>query len=242
MFFAKPGVFAACGLYNLNHLLSVVVIFILLIIAIKKTKIEKKEDISRIIKISTITVWILEIIKIIFNFIIGNISNVNTYVPLYFCSLLLYAGIFSSFFKGTIKRVGDVFLATGGLIAGIAYLISPGTSLGIYPIFHFISFQSLFYHAVMIYLGIIIIKYDYIKINYNDIKYYAILIFIICFLAGIVNTLFNGNLMFIKNGFGFFSLIEKYCGNLYPLIMVIGQMTVPFYLGLFLNKIIKKSV
>lgn len=43
MFFAKPGVFAACGLYNLNHLLSVVVIFILLIIAIKKTKIEKKK-------------------------------------------------------------------------------------------------------------------------------------------------------------------------------------------------------
>ena len=137
MFFAKPDIYPASGLYNLNHLLVVIVLVILIIVSVKMTKIKKKEDITNIIRIATVIVWILEIIKIIFNFKIGNIGNVNTYVPLYFCSLLLYAGIFSGFCKGVLKRVGDVFLATGGLVAGIAFLVSPGTSLGIYPLFHF---------------------------------------------------------------------------------------------------------
>ena len=239
MFFSKPDIFPACGLYNLKHLISVIILIFLIVVGIKKIKINKKEDITKIIKTFTIIVWILEIIKIIFNLFIGNIYNVNTYVPLYYCSILLYAGILSGFTKGKLKRIGDIFLATGGLFAGICFLISPGTSLGIYPLFHFISLQSLFYHAVMIYLGIIIIKYNYVDVKISDFKYYAVFITIICLLAYVVNIKFNGNLMFINNGFGLFTIFEKIFGQYYCLIMIIGQMTIPFFLGLIINKIIK---
>lgn len=240
MFFAKLGIYKACGLYNYKHFLSIILIGIILYISIKKTKINNKNDITKIIKYLTIIVWILEIIKIVFNIYIGNINNVNTYVPLYFCSILLYAGILSGFTKGKLKKTGDVFLATGGLFAGICFLISPGTSLGIYPLFHFISFQSLFYHAVMIYLGIIIAKYNYINVKLSDLKYYALLIFIICFLAYIVNINFNGNLMFISSGFELFNIFENLFGQYYCIMMIIGQMTIPFFFGLLINKIIKK--
>ena len=240
MFFAKLGIYKACGLYNYKHFLSIILIGIILYISIKKTKINNKNDITKIIKYLTIIVWILEIIKIVFNIYIGNINNVNTYVPLYFCSILLYAGILSGFIKGKLKKTGDVFLATGGLFAGICFLISPGTSLGIYPLFHFISFQSLFYHAVMIYLGIIIAKYNYINVKLSDLKYYALLIFIICFLAYIVNINFNGNLMFISSGFELFNIFENLFGQYYCIMMIIGQMTIPFFFGLLINKIIKK--
>ena len=239
MFFSKPDIFPACGLYNLKHLISVIILILFIVVGVKKIKINKKEDITKIIKTFTIIVWILEIIKIIFNLFIGNIYNVNTYVPLYYCSILLYAGILSGFAKGKIKRIGDIFLATGCLFAGICFLISPGTSLGIYPLFHFISFQSLFYHAVMIYLGIIIIKYNYIDVKVKDFKYYAVFIAIICVLAYIVNINFRGNLMFINNGFGLFTIFEKIFGQYYCLMMIIGQMTIPFFLGLIINRIIK---
>lgn len=239
MFFSKPDIYPACGLYNFKHLMSIIVLTFLIIIGVKKTKINKKEDITKLTKILTIICLILEIIKIIFNFYIGNINNVNTYVPLYFCSLLLYSGVLSGFAKGKLKRAGNIFLATGGLIAGIAFFISPGTSLGIYPLFHFISFQSLFYHAVMIYLGIMINKYNYIDVTYKDLKYYAIMLFVICLLAYIVNINFNGNLMFINNGYGLFNIFEKTFGKYYCLIMIIGQMTIPFFLGLIINKKIK---
>ena len=238
MFFAKPNVYPSCGLYNLKHLISIIVIIFLIIISVKNTKINKKEDITRIIRILTLTVWILEMIKIIFNFIIGNINNVNTYVPLYYCSILLYAGILSGFCNGKLKKIGDVFLATGGFFAGIAFLISPGTSLGIYPLFHFISIQSLFYHAVMIYLGLIIVKYNYVTVKLKDIKYYALLVFIICLLAYIINTNFNGNLMFISEGFQLFTIFENIFQDYYCLVMIVGQMTIPLLLGLLINKII----
>ena len=110
MFFAKPDVYPASGLYNLNHLLVFIILSILIVISVKMTKIKNKKDITNIIRILTIIVWILEIIKIIFNFKIGNISNVNTYVPLYFCSLLLYAGIFSGFCKGVLQEYLVVFV------------------------------------------------------------------------------------------------------------------------------------
>ena len=238
MFFAKPDVYPACGLYNLKHLFCVLIIIAILYFCIKKITIKDKEDITKIIKMLTITVWILEVIKIIFNFIIGNINNVNTYVPLYYCSILLYAGILSGFAKGTLKKIGDIFLASGGMFAGIAFLISPGTSLGIYPLFHFISFQSLFYHAVMIYLGLIIVKYNYVTIKLKDIKYYALLIFIICSFAYFINISFNGNLMFIEEGFGLFSFFENIFGNLYSLAVIFGQMTIPFFLGIIISKLI----
>ena len=240
MFFAKPDIYKACGLYNYKHFFSVILIIIILYISIKKTKINNKNDITKIIKHLTIIVLVLEIVKIIFNIYIGNINNVNTYVPLYFCSILLYAGILSGFTKGKFKKIGDIFLATGGLFAGICFLISPGTSLGIYPLFHFISFQSLFYHAVMVYLGIIIVKYNYIDVKLSDLKYYALLIFIICLFAYIVNINFGGNLMFISEGFQLFTIFENIFGDYYSIAMILGQMTIPFFFGLLLNKIIKK--
>ena len=240
MFFAKPDIYPACGLYNLSHLIVFLIITFLLVLSVKKTKIKNNEDITKIIKSLTIIVWILEIIKIIFNLIIGNLNNVNTYVPLYYCSILLYAGILSGYTKGKLKRVGDIFLATGGMFAGIAFLMSPGTSLGIYPLFHFISFQSLFYHLIMIYLGIIINKYKYIDVKIKDFKYYAIFILLICFLANIININFNGNLMFINKGFGFFNIIYNYFPKLYSIIIIFGQIIVPFFIGYLIKKGIKK--
>ena len=59
MFFAKPDIYPASGLYNLNHLLVVIVLVILIIVSVKMTKIKKKEDITNIIRIATVIVWIL---------------------------------------------------------------------------------------------------------------------------------------------------------------------------------------
>ena len=54
MFFAKPDIYPASGLYNLSHLLTVVVLIILIIVSVKMTKIKQKEDITKIIRILTI--------------------------------------------------------------------------------------------------------------------------------------------------------------------------------------------
>ena len=232
MFFAKSGQYPPCGIFNYKHLIIFLITICGVIFATKKTKIKDKEQVRKRIQKITIIMWILEIIKIIFTFSVGHGNNLNKVVPLYYCSLLLYAGIFSSLGKGNIKRVGDVFLATGSIVAGVVFIILPTTSLPEYPLFHFITMHSSLFHGMMIYLGAMIHKTKYIEIKKSDIKYYAGLILIICILAYIVNYKFGSNLMFISRDFPGTPLTVIYhaTGKLFPIVMSVAQMTLPFYL------------
>ena len=242
MFFAKPNEFEACGMFSIGHLILFISTILLISVALYFSRNMNKEQIKKTIKCITIVMWVLEIIKIIFNIIIGNISNPNTYIPLYFCSLILYAGILSSFCKGKLKRVGDVFLSTGGIIAGICFLVYPSTSITIYPIFHYISLQSFILHGAMIYLGILMNIKNYIDLEMKDIKYYFILIVIISVIAYIFNLVFDSNLMFISKNFPgtIIELIYNNTGILFPFVMILIQATLPFLVIYFIKNIILK--
>lgn len=231
MFFARPGTYKPCGIYTIGHFTLLAIVTLGVIIALKYTKNKSSEEVKKIIRRITVFLWVLEIIKIIFNMIIGNVSNPNTYIPLYFCSIILYAGILSGFCKGRLKRTGDVFLSTGGVIAGIVFLLYPSTSLPTYPIFHYISIQSMILHGAMVYLGILLNVTHYIELEKKDINYYAILILIISVLAYIINNIFDSNLMFISKDFPGtpISLIYHASRELFTTVMVVGQATAPFY-------------
>ena len=103
MLFAKPGEYEPCGLFTIDHFKLIIITIVVIIIALKKTINKSKEEVKQIIKNCTIVIWIFEIIIITFKIIRNGTSNLNDYVPLYYCSLLLYAGLLSSFGKGSIK-------------------------------------------------------------------------------------------------------------------------------------------
>lgn len=231
MFFSKPMQYKPCGIFSVQHFILLIVTGVLIYIATIYTDKNNKKGIRKIIRIATITVWILEIIKIIFNLKIGNGRNLNTYIPLYYCSILLYAGIFSSIGKGIIKRMGDVFLATGGIVGGILFLIFPTTSITMYPMFHYISIQSFIYHGIMLYLGIIIYKSNYIDLQYRDIIYYSSLLFMMCFVAYIVNNNFGSNLMFISRDFPNTPVgaLYRISGKYFTILISLIQIFLPFY-------------
>jgi len=244
MFFSKPMAYDSTKIFSIQHLIILTLTIIAIVIAVKYTKTSNKKSIKKIICIITIVAWILEIIKIIFNIKIGNGSNLNTYIPLYYCSIMLYAGIFSSIGKGFLKRIGDVFLATGGIVGGVLFLVFPTTSITMYPIYHFISIQSFIYHGAMIYLGIIINKLNYITIEAKDIKYYAYLLFVMCLIAYIVNLKSGSNLMFISRNFPGtpIELIYRLTGKCFTFVASLIQITLPFYTVLGIKKILKKIV
>ena len=199
--FSNMGDYEPCGIFTTGHFILLTVTIICIILALKFTYRKNKEDVYKIIKNLTIIICILEIIKIVFSIYQGSFADVNSYVPLYYCSILLYAGILSSFGKGNFKRAGDVCLATGSIIGGIVFLIYPSTSLPMYPAFHFLSIHSFFFHGTMVYLGILINITNYVELKLSDAKYFAIIIAIMSILALIVNKISNGNLMFISHNF-----------------------------------------
>lgn len=244
MLFSKPGEYEACGIYTIDHFILLIISIIGIVLALHKSRKMNIEQIKSTITCITIMLWIFETIKIIFNIAIGNIKSPNNYIPLYFCSLILYAGLFSSFGKekGKIKHVGDVFIATGGIVAGVCFLIFPITSLTIYPVFHYISIQSFILHSCMIYLGILVNIKRYVIIKKQDIRDHFILIVIISIIAYIFNCIFDTNLMFISENFPGtpIELIYNLTGKLYTIVSILAQATIPFYLIYFIINILKK--
>ena len=242
MFFAKAGEYEPCGIFSMQHFELIIITILGIIFALKNTVHKTKEEVKQIIKKCTIIMWGLEIIMIIFKLCTGDARNLNNYVPLYYCSLLLYAGLLSSFCKEELKRMGDVFLATGGIIGGLVFIILPTTSLPSYPMLHMVSLHSFFFHGTMIYLGLLIDITHYIELNLSDIKYFAILVGGICVLAYIINKKFGSNLMFISQNFPGMpiEIIYNATGRFYTLVMSIAQMTLPFYIVYGIIQLVKK--
>ena len=243
--FSEMGKYEACGMFTQEHFILITITIIIIAIAIKNTEKKDKEQVHKIIRNLTITMWILETVKIIFNIIRNSIQAVNNYIPLYYCSILLYAGLLSSFGKDKLKRTGDVFLATGSIVGGIIFMLLPTTSLPSYPMFHFISIHSFIFHGTMVYLGILVNATNYIKLEKNDIKYFASLVGILCIIALIVNSIFDSNLMFISKNFPNTPIEWLY--NLtngtaaFSLLMIIIQITLPFYVPYYIIKKIKEN-
>ena len=231
MLFARPGEYKPCGIFSLEHFGLIAVTIVCIAIAIKNTYKSSKEEVKKIIKNCTIMLLFMEIFIIIFKLCTGDPRNVNNYVPLYYCSILLYAGTLSSFFKGKLKRMGDVFLATEGIIGGIVFILLPTTSLPAYPALHIVSLHSFLYHGIMVYLGLLVNITHYIEVVASDAVYFATLIGIICILAQIVNKIFDSNLMFISKDFPGtpITIIYKLTGKHFTAFMEIAQMFLPFY-------------
>ena len=110
-----------------------------------------------------------------------------------------------------------------------------------YPAFHILSIHSFLYHGTMIYLGILINVTKYTELKKGDFKYFASLIGIMCVIALIVNSFTDGNLMFISNNFPNTPMEILYKltngGILYSLIMIVIQITIPFYITYYLIKL-----
>jgi len=230
MFFAKAGIYEPCGIFTAQHFILMGITFIAIIVALKYTI--NKKYVEQIIKKCTIFVCICEIIKITFKIVNYGTSNINNYVPLYYCSLLMYAGLLSSFGKGKLKRVGDVFLATGGMIGGLTFIIFPTTSLPTYPMLHLLSIHSFIFHGIMVYLSLLINLTNYIQLEKKDIIYYSSFVGIICVLAYIVNNIFDSNLMFISKNFPGMpiEIIFNWAGKYFTIVMTLVQMFLPFYI------------
>lgn len=231
MFFSEPGKYDPCRMYSVGHIILFFLTFLTIILLLQHTKNSDKKTVSKIIRVTTIILWILEVIKIVFNLAIGNAKNPNNYLPFYYCSLILYAGLLSSFAKGKWKRIGDVFIATGSIIGGGFFLCCPNTSLTMYPMFHYISIQSFIFHGAMVYLGVLVNDTSYINVSIGDIKYYAIFLTSALSVSYIVNKILGTNFMFISKNFPNtpVEVIYNGTGRLFTFVMSILQITVPFY-------------
>ena len=229
-FFSKSGTVEPYTIFSMGHFVLLAICAFFIILFLWKNRYADEKRVLNITRICAVLLWGLEIIKIIFNLVVGNWNDPNSYIPLYFCSIPLYCSVMSGWDKGRVKRVGDVFLTVGGLVGGVGYLLSPNTTAGIYQVFHFITLQSYFLHSVMVFLGALYIVTGYCKLVMADLKYYAGTILLMCVLAYTVNGFLGSNLMFVSQNFPGtpVEVIYNLSPVAFPVSMALIQAVPPF--------------
>jgi uncharacterized membrane protein YwaF len=239
MFFCPPYTVEPCGLFTVGHLVLFLVTAILIALGLWLSRGMDARAVCSTVRVVTALLWVLEIAKILFVLLVTESRNPNDYMPLYFCSLVLFAGAFSSLGKGIWQRLGDVFLATGSFVGGVCFLVCPNTSLPRYPTFHFISWHSFLLHGLMVYLALLLLMRGVCRPRHRDVWLYAALVGTMCIVAFVFNLVWDAthpemataNLMFMSKDFPGtpVSLLYHLTGPVFPLVMGAGQSFLPFY-------------
>lgn len=230
--FSAPNSETACGMFTLPHIISLILCIGIIALCVYLTRNITEKTLMLITRIMCYVFVVWEISKIIFKFIIGD-TYLDHWVPLYFCSLFIYALIFLSFFKGRVYKLGEAFVCGGCIVSGLAYLIVPATSLMDFPIYHFLSIHSMLFHSSMVYLGIMYIYKHKVTLNKSNYAYYSLFVGAFLLLSLILNLTLNQNFMIIKNPVNIPIEIVNVIANsmpwLYTVLVIILYLTVPFF-------------
>ncbi len=196
-FFAPRDSFEPCGMFTSNHILSailcIVSVFIVFwIFQIKNVKINK----TKVIRSLAFIITILECIKIAHSFYYGYLY-LDSWFPLSYCGLFIYALWIVGYGKSSIKRAGEIFIAYGCPVAGVLFLIFPTTSLMSFPIWHYLSLYSLLFHTLMIFCGMILLCSEP-KLNKFTYLHYIVFITVFSIVAITLNCIYGCNLMNLR--------------------------------------------
>ena len=153
-----------------QYLYLIISTVLLIILLIKFRKIGK-DKVLKIIRIISIFLIIFYIGKTTWESIYDIKLNggFNTgLLPFDACSLVMLAGILASFSKGKIKDYATCWLATGCIVGGFATMLFLN-AFKFYPFLSFGAFYSMIWHFLMVFIGLLIIINNYVKIEYKTL-------------------------------------------------------------------------
>lgn len=242
--FAPEGMYPPAGMFTIPHLVSLFICLVMIVCSILLFKNISIEQLKKQTFKIAITITILEIIKITYKFVVCDykFTDFNHWVPLYFCSIFIFASWFSLSKNKFISRMGTAFITCGCLTGGLSFLIVPTTSLQMVPIWHFLSIHSMTFHSLMVYLGFMYIYKGFF--NKNSFKYFLICFIVFLTPSLIMNQIFHCNLMLVREPFNMpFKIVDIIYENvpwLYPLLASLVYIFVPYSISYLINKLITK--
>ncbi|MBQ8293069.1 MAG: YwaF family protein [Bacilli bacterium] len=244
LFFSPKGVGEICGMFTLPHLMALMVCILLIILGVHLTlKIDEKK-VYQVVRATAILVTILEIMKIVYNFYYGY-TNLDSWFPLAYCSLFIYSTWMVGYGNKKLKKIGSSFLVGGGIMAGLAFLIFPTTSLMMCPLYHFLSFHSLIFHSLMVFIGIMCYNNNVFKFSKKGYISYITFCLIFMVLALIVNMLGDCNMMFLKEPFNIpipiLKTIREKSQIIYSLIIMIVYLTIPYGIMNMIDRLLNRG-
>jgi len=241
-FFAPRDRFAPCGMFTASHIVATIICIAVIIVCLLlyNNKFRYYPQ-FKLYRAFAIILTFFEAIKISHSFIYGD-YYLDAWFPLSYCGLLIFALWIAGYGKGTIKRSAEHFIAYGCPIAGIAFLISPSTSLMMFPVWHYFSVYSMFYHSLMIFLGVQTLKFSQ-KLNLRNYIECNAFVLVFCFMAISINSIFDSNLMLLRMPFNipvkFLTIVYNSHPFAYTVVALTSYMIIPVLTSFFANLIRK---
>ena len=229
------------GMFNFWHLLYLIVFAGLVLLGLWLCKSLQDKKIQKIITWSAIIVTIVEVIKITLRIAKG--GGTDTWIPLYYCSLFIYAIWMTRSKKEWLSRMGYAYITMGGILAAILFTLYPSTSLAIYPALHPASIHSLLYHCLMAFVGILVLWKKQYEPKKKDALIYFIFILIACVIGYFVNEWVHSNCMFLHNAFKLPILDDllQRSHAAYIVVVVLAQSVVMLWLNYGIFNLVKKK-
>lgn len=229
--FSKQGVYAPAGLFSSGHIIALCLCLLLILVVAILTKNISKQRLINILKFFAIVFVVLELFKIFWSLYVGR-TWPDAWLPLYFCSLFIYALLMVWSNNQEIRDLGLSFIGFAGTIAGLVFLVFPTTSFNTFPIFHFQCLYSMLYHSVMMYSGLMVLKLKLVKYNKYYYKKYFMFCLIFMLLALTANINLGCNMMFISNPgvipIRALGAIYSFSSALYTVILVSAHLILPY--------------
>lgn len=162
---------SACGMFSPTHLTVTFFCLVALGLALYFTRKMTDEQFRRLVLVLAVFVTVLECVKIGFNWVHGGFTP-NRWLPLTFCSFSIYSYWLMASKNEKIRSLGVSFMAGGGIIGGLTFLVMPMTSVATYPMLHFQSFYSMVFHTLMMYVGISCVTRGYFSFGKGGYRRY----------------------------------------------------------------------
>ncbi len=249
---AAAGV-EACGMFSPTHLIVTAICLCLVALAVWASRRITEAALCRIVFYIAILVTVWECAKIIFNWSHGGWTP-NNWLPLTFCSFSTYSYYCIVFGRGRLREAGKGFIAGGGIIAGLTFLVVPMTSVATYPMFHLLSCYSMVYHSLMMYVGLTIVVRGFFTFSMQGYRQFLQFTLPACFVALVINLIYglfddtaNCNMMFLSNPYrlvnvpvvgGLIGAVYNTLPALYTLGVLAVYLTIPFFLPYGIAKLI----
>ena len=149
-----------------TYLLVSAVLIVGLLIALRKTR---KETVRRIIGCLGVFLTLFYIAKTSWEtyYDVRFFGEFNKgLLPFDTCSIIMPAGILAGFAKGKLQRMAECWVATGGIVGGLANMLFLN-GLKYYPFFSFGAFYSMIWHLLMVFMGLLILATERDRIRFT---------------------------------------------------------------------------
>ena len=170
--------------------------------------IAKKSE--KTIRVTFSCIWavmvVLEVVKIWWESCFGKTIGIEWggILPLYPCSIFMYAMPFAIWGRGLVRRAACGYVCSLGLLGASINFVYPATILGNYSCISFAGFHTFFYHGMMLLCALVMLRSGYHSYK-NVTKWYELLLPATPFLA--VSIVANAvNFSHIHSDYMFFRL------------------------------------